>query len=102
MVLSDIVEQNELYVVDNISFDSISTKQAKNTLGAILSDNFNSRSRVLIVLPESDQNLYKSVRNISNVSVVLVNSLSIEHLLEADFVLTDSSVVDILTEKYRG
>ncbi|PSO43962.1 MAG: 50S ribosomal protein L4 [Parcubacteria group bacterium SW_4_49_11] len=98
MVLSSLVANEELFVLDSIRFDSMSTKQGKQMLEKVLPQ----ENDTLVILPEADENIEKSLRNLDHVTLVSVESVSLEDLMKHDFVLTDRSVIDILSEKYRG
>lgn len=100
MVLSDLVTQEELYLINTLQFSDISTKEAKRLLQTILGERFTTYT-LTVVPSEWDTNMYKSMRNLSNVSVIPAHSLSLENILESDLVLTNPDVVDILAKKYR-
>jgi large subunit ribosomal protein L4 len=60
--LSAKAESGNLVIVDNISFSEIKTKQAVQFLGQYSK----GVKRVLVILPEYDEVVYKSFRNLKN------------------------------------
>ncbi len=97
MVLTELVSDGELFVVDDISFGEARTKLGKQMLNNVLPN----QKSTLVVLSDLDISTEKSLRNISYVSLVSVHSVSLEDFLQHDVVLTEPQVLDILSEKYR-
>ncbi|MEG1436324.1 MAG: 50S ribosomal protein L4, partial [Oscillospiraceae bacterium] len=85
--LSDKVAEEKLLVLDKFSMDAIKTKEVVNLLSAI-----NVGKKTLIVLPEKNDLIYKSARNIAGVKTTLVNTLNVYDIVNCDtlIVLKDS------------
>lgn len=88
MKLSD----SELGVVDSIPIDKPRTKDLIN----ILKNMGLSEKTVLIVLPEKDDNIMLSVRNIPTADVVRVSDLSAYHIAAFDYVLFTADAISKL------
>lgn len=85
--LSDKVATGEIIVLDKFTMDAIKTKEVIKVLSAL-----NVGKKTLIVLPEKDEAIYKSARNIVGVQTTLVNTLNVYDILNCDslIVLKDS------------
>ncbi len=90
-VLSSKVLENNLIVVDNLSFKEIKTKNMVKALDALKVE-----GKTLIVLPERNENVQKSARNIEGVKTSLVNTINVYDLLKYNkLVLTVDSVKNL-------
>lgn len=88
--LSSKVEENEIFVLEDLQFDAPKTKEAVKMLNA-----FNLK-KALIVVADSNENIYKSVRNIQGVAVIPVNNLNVYDILKYDnFIITKDAVSKI-------
>ena len=87
-VLSSKVLEENLVVVDKFGFNEIKTKNMTSALS-----NLKVEGKVLIVLPEKNENVQKSARNIEGVKTTLVNTINVYDLLKySKLVLTVDSV----------
>jgi large subunit ribosomal protein L4 len=88
--LSSKVSENEIIVLDSLEFDAPKTKEAINLLKAF------DAKKTLIVTLESNENVYKSARNIQGVSVIPVNNINVYDLLKYEkFIITKEAVSKI-------
>ncbi|UZW13992.1 50S ribosomal protein L4 [Clostridium pasteurianum] len=88
--LSSKVAENEIIVLEDLEFEVPKTKEVVKLLNA-----FNSK-KALIVVAESNQNVYKSVRNIQGVTVIPANNLNVYDILKYDnFIITKDAVSKI-------
>lgn len=81
------VAAEELVVLDELKLDAIKTKEVVKVLSAL-----ETGKKVLLVLPENNDVLYRSARNIAGVKVSTVNTLNVYDILNSDtmLVLKDS------------
>ena len=90
-VLSSKVLENNLVVVDSLAFNEIKTKNMVNAL-----TNLKVEGKTLIVLPEKNENVQKSARNIEGLKTSLVNTINVYDLLKYNkLVLTVDSVKNL-------
>ena len=90
-LLSSKVLENSLVVVDKLAFDEIKTKNMVNAL-----TNLKIEEKALILLPEKNENVQKSARNIEGVKTTLVNTINVYDLLKySKLVLTVDAVKKI-------
>lgn len=94
-VLSSKVLENELVVVDAIDFKEIKTKNMVNVL-----TNLKVTGKTLIVLPEKNENVQKSARNIEGVKTSLVNTINVYDLLKYTKLVVTLDTVKKLEEVY--
>ena len=92
--LSSKVAENELVVLDELKFDSIKTKQMVSVLKAL------ELNKTLIITAESDENVFKSARNIQGVCVMPVNNINVYDLLKYNKVVMTKDAVSKIEEVY--
>lgn len=92
-ILSELLRQERLIVVDAFSVDSPKTKEAVEKLAKL------GLSKVLIVADEIDENVYLSTRNIPYVNVTDVVALDPVSLVGNDKILMTLAAVKQLEEK---
>ena len=94
-VLSSKVLENQLTVVDKIAFDEIKTK---NMVAAL--NNLKVEGKTLVMLPEKNENVQKSARNIEGVKTTLVNTINVYDLLKYNKLVVTLDAVKKLEEVY--
>lgn len=92
-ILSELVRQERLVVVDKFDADDKKTKAMAETLGKLGLDN------VLIVTEELGENLYYSVRNIPHVDAIDVQGVNPVNLIKYEKVLMTSGAVKKIEEQ---
>ena len=95
-LLSSKVLENDLVVVDKFDFKEIKTKQMVNAL-----ENLKVTGKTLVVLPEKDEKVQKSARNIENVKTTLVNTINVYDLLKYTNLVLTLDTVKKLEEVYE-
>ena len=94
-VLSSKVLENNLVVVDKIDLKEIKTKNMVKALDALKVE-----GKTLIVLPEKNENIQKSARNIEGVKTSLVNTINVYDLLKYNKLVLTVDSVKSLEEVY--
>ena len=89
------VAAEELVVLDNLKLDAIKTKEVVKVLTAL-----ETGKKVLLVLPENNDVLYRSARNIAGVKVSTVNTLNVYDILNCDTMLVLKDSVAKIEEVY--
>ena len=90
--LSDAAAGGKISLVDGLAFDGPRTRDAVAVLAALGLD-----GRVLLVLPEPQENVEKSFRNLPHVRIAYPGNLSTYNVLYADHVLFTTEALDVLT-----
>lgn len=93
--LSSKVAADEMIVVDDLTIDAIKTKEMAEVLSAI-----NAGKKTLIVLPEKNDIVYKSARNIEGANVTLVNTLNVYDILNCNTIVVVKDAVSKIEEVY--
>ena len=89
--LSAKLADGEIVVVDQLSFEKPSTKQAAEVL-----KNLGLEGRVTIIVPDDDVNTFLSFRNLSKVRVIGVSELNtLDFIDNKALVLTDAALTRI-------
>ena len=93
--LSSKVLENELVVVDSLPLKEIKTKEMVNAL-----NNLKVEGKTLILLPEKNETVQKSARNIEGVKTTLVNTINVYDLLKYKNLVITLDTVKKLEEVY--
>ncbi|MGN0562788.1 MAG: 50S ribosomal protein L4 [Candidatus Fimenecus sp.] len=93
--LSAKVAAEEMIVLDSFGVDAIKTKEVAEVLTAI-----NAGKKTLIVLPEKNDIVYKSARNIAGTNVTLVNTLNVYDILNCNTIVVLKDAVAKIEEVY--
>ena len=93
--LSSKVAGSEMVVLDTFAQTEIKTKEVAKTL-----NNLETGKKVLIVLPEKDDIVYRSARNIAGVKVATVSTISVYDILNASTLVVLKDAVAKLEEVY--
>ena len=94
-VLSSKVLENALYIVDAIPMKEIKTKEMVKTL-----NNIKVEGKTLVVLPEKNEVVQKSARNIEGVKTSFVNTINVYDLLKYRNLVLTVDAVKKLEEVY--
>ena len=93
--LSSKVAANEMIVLDSLSLDAIKTKEVVKVLSAL-----ETGKKTLIVLPEKNDIIYRSARNIAGVKTTLVNTLNVYDILNCNSLVVLKDAVAKIEEVY--
>ena len=85
----------EMMVLDSLTMDEIKTKTVATMLGAL-----NAGKKVLIVLPEVNDTIIRSARNIPGVKTAQVNTINTYDVLNCDTFIVVKDAVAKLEEVY--
>ena len=94
-VLSSKVIENQLVVIDELPFKEIKTKQMVNAL-----TKNKIEGKTLIMLPEKNEAVQKSARNIEGVKTTLVETINVYDLLKYNKLVVTEDTVKKLEEVY--
>ena len=94
-MLSMKVLEQSLVVVDKLAFNEIKTKNMVSALS-----NLKVTGKTLVMLPEKDEKVQKSARNIEGVKTTLVNTINVYDLLKYNNLVVTLDTVKKLEEVY--
>ncbi len=86
---------DDVIVIDKIALDEIKTAKIAAMLSAV-----GSERKALIVLPEIDEKVIKSARNIAGVKTAQVNELNVYDILNADKLVIAKDALTKIEEVY--
>jgi large subunit ribosomal protein L4 len=93
--LSYKVKDNAIFVVEDITLEAPKTKQVADIMGSLkVAD-----KKTLIVLPEYNDNLYLSTRNIPNVTSSLLADINTYEIMNADVLVITENTAKIFSEE---
>ena len=93
--LSSKVAAEELVVLDSFKLDAIKTKEVAKVFAAL-----ETGKKVLLVLPENDNVLYRRARNIAGAKVSTVNTLNVYDILNCDTMVVLKDGIAKIEEVY--
>ena len=93
--LSSKVAAEELIVLDSLEMNEIKTKEVVSVLKAL-----ETGKKGLIVLPEKNETVYRSARNIKGVKTTLVSTLNVYDILNCDSLVVLKDAVSKIEEVY--
>ena len=88
-------QTEDVIVIDKIALDEIKTAKIAAMLKAV-----GSEKKALIVLPEVDEKVIKSARNIAGVKTAQVNELNVYDILNADKLIIAKDALTKIEEVY--
>ena len=92
--LSDKVLNQELMVIEELSFDTPKTKEMVKLLENLkIAD-----KKVLVVVDEFDENVILASRNLGNIALVEYSEINVLDLINADYVLATSKAITKIEE----
>ena len=92
-VLSEKVAENNMVIVDALSFDAPKTKEFKQVLA-----NLDINTKVLVVVENENETAMLSARNLPNVSVVFADNVSVLDVVAADKMLMTQAALNKVEE----
>jgi len=95
MAVASRLADNEVTLIDNLSFDQPKTREMAAVLKAL---NLGGVT-LLVAVPGHDANVYRSIRNLAGVSVVPVSELNALNVLTPKRLLMTASALDAFREK---
>ena len=93
--LSHKAKDNAVYVIEEINLETPKTK----TLVEIMNNLSLGDKKTLIVLPEYNDNLYLSTRNIPNIGSTLLADVNTYEIMNADALVITENTAKIFTEE---
>ena len=89
------VLDGEMMILDGLKLDEIKTKTMANVFTAL-----GTGKKVLLVLPEKNETVIKSARNIPGVKTAMVNTLNVYDILNCDSFVVVKDAVQQIEEVY--
>ena len=93
-VLTSRVQENKLFVLDELKFDEAKTKSTKNVL-----DNLKVEG-ALVVLLDNDRNVVLSARNLAGVKTALTNTINVYDILKYNNLVVTKDAVKKIEDVY--
>ncbi len=88
-------KENAIVVVEDITFDAPKTKSVANALKGLSLDS----KKALFILPEYNDNLYLSLRNIPNADGTLLADMNTYEIMNADVLVLTEGAAKIFTDE---
>jgi large subunit ribosomal protein L4 len=92
--LTSKVQDNEMIVLESLEFNAPKTKEMIKVLNAF------EAKKTLILVAESNENIYKSARNIPGVAVLPLNNINVYDILKYEKLMITKDAVSKIEEVY--
>ena len=89
-------KENAIVVLEDINLEAPKTKQFTDVLKSL---NIASRKKVMVVIPEYNDNLYLSLRNIPTINGTLVSDMNTYDIVNSDVLILTESAAKIFSEE---
>jgi large subunit ribosomal protein L4 len=89
----------DLIVVEDFA-DQLPRPKTKELIGAFARWGITAESKVLLILPELEEMVYLSARNLSTVKLISATSLNVYDILNADKIVTTNTALAKIQEVY--
>ena len=93
--LSSKAQENAIFIVEDLQFDAPKTKQFLGIMEVLNA----SDKKTLFVVPEYNETLYLSSRNIPNADTVLLSDVNTYEIVNADVLVLTESAAKIFNEE---
>ena len=94
-MLSSKAQENELIVIDELSFEEPKTKEMVKML-----ENIKAEKKALIVMADKDENVVKSAANIPGIRTALVGTMNVYELINHTSLILTKAAVEKIEEVY--
>jgi len=94
-VLSYKAKENAIVVLEDISMETPKTKQLISIMKILNIDN----KKTLFVLPEYNDNLYLSTRNVPNIASILLSDINTYDIINADVLILTENAAKIFSDR---
>ena len=91
--LSHKFNDKELVVIDNITLDTLKTKEIKNIMNTLKLD-----GKTLFVTNDDNENLFMATRNLGYAYAILASEINVYDLVNADKLVVDEAAVKKIEE----
>lgn len=95
-VLSSKLAENELIVIDKLTFEEPKTKEMIKVLA-----NLKAEKKALVVMADKDENVVRSAANLQGVRTAVVGSFNVYEVLNHQSLILTSDAVKKLEEVYK-
>jgi large subunit ribosomal protein L4 len=97
MALASRIADDEITLIDNLSFEQPKTREMVAVLKALKL----AGGSLLVTIPAHDVNVYKSIRNLDGVSVLPVTDLNAWNVLHPKRLLMTTAALDAIRERAK-
>ena len=88
-------KENAIFVVEDINFDVPKTKQVYDVMKVLnVAD-----KKTLIIIPEYNDNLYLSTRNVPNIASTLLSDINTYDIINADVLVLTETAAKVFSEE---
>ncbi len=90
MALSDKVNHDQLFILENLQLLEVKTKKLKEILSKLPS----SQKNLLLAIDPKNKNVFQAGRNLPNIKILAANSLNIYDILKYQYLILTKGALD--------
>jgi len=94
------LKRNNIIKIEENFFKDFESIKTKNILELFKKIEINEKRKILLILPQSNQQIWLSTRNLKNVVITTANCLNLTQILESDYLLLSNSSFEIINDTY--
>lgn len=92
-------KQKNITIIDTIFLDSVKTK---NILQYFFKFGVTPSQKIILIIPNYDENLRRATKNLKNVQLLKANCLNIKDILKTEHIFIDKNSLKIIEETYNN
>ncbi len=104
LTLSESKTKQVYTILQNLKLRPLSAKKTKvakvETEDASVAKKKGNPPRVLVILPQKDEKIYKALRNITRVDLILANSLNIADVVKAHYLVMPEASIPVIEKTF--
>lgn len=102
MALSSKLKDNEIILLDRLVLDDAKTKMMATVMGnfSVLQKKNKKFYSTLLTIPNKDEKIYKSARNLENLKLILAKDLNLRDLLEHKFLIMPQESIKVIEKTF--
>lgn len=94
------LKKKDFFFVDEKLFTTLTITKTKQFLQTLQELNLNINSKILIVLPKPNKQLWLATRNLKNIDITVVTCLNIKQLLKTNYIVLSNSTLELIHSTY--
>ena len=96
MILSEKVADNKIIAIEGLKLEKIKTKEAQQILNKLPLNH----KKTLLLIPQKDEILIKSFKNISNIKTTRANDINVLELLKYQYLLVPTESFGVIEKSF--
>jgi large subunit ribosomal protein L4 len=92
-------KQKNITIINKIFLDFVKTKNIVEYFSKL---GINPAQKIILIIPDFDENLRRSTKNLKNIQLLKANCLNIKDILKTEHIFIDENSLKIIEETYNN